>query len=63
VESQTYFQLSDFADQIAELHMDLQQLRNLWCQTGKGSFAGKWGSHVNYKGNMPDEEWEKDWKK
>jgi hypothetical protein len=43
--------------------MDLQQLRNLWCQTGKGSFAGKWGSHVNYKGNMPDEEWEKDWKK
>ena len=50
-------------DQIVELNMDKQQLRNLWCQKGKDYFAGKWGSKVNYKGNMPDEEWETDWKK
>ena len=47
-------------DQIAELQMDKRQLRNLWCQTGKDYFAGKWGSKVNYKGNMPDEELEND---
>ena len=49
--------------QIKELNMDIKQLRKLWCQTGKGYFAGKWGSKQNWKGNMSDDEWEHDWKK
>merc|ERR1712105_347826 len=32
-------------------------------QTGKGYFAGKWGSQINVKGNMSEKEWEDDWKK
>ena len=47
-------------EHLEELHKDKKQLRKLWCQTGKGYYAGKWGSKVNFKGNMPDEKWEED---
>ena len=53
--------LSD--EHIRELNMDIQHLRKLWCQTGKGYFAGKWGSKENWKGNMSDAEWNADWDK
>ena len=50
-------------EQIRELNMDILHLRKLWCQTGKGYFAGKWGSKQNWKGEMSDDEWNADWNK
>ena len=50
-------------EQVMELRRDKKQLRKIWCQSGKGYFAGKWGSKVNYKGDMLDKEWEEDWRK
>ena len=41
-------------EQVQELNMDKKQLRNLWCKTGEGYFAGKWDSKINVKGNMSD---------
>ena len=43
-------------EHLHELNMDKKQLRKLWCQTGKGYFAGKWGSQINVKGNMSEKE-------
>ena len=51
------------AEHIRELNMDIQHLRKLWCQTGKGYFAGKWGSKENWKGEMSEDEWNADWEK
>ena len=49
--------------QVEELHMDKGPLRRLWCETGKGYFAGKWESKVNIKGQISDKDWQDDWKK
>ena len=50
-------------EHIQELNKDVQHLRNLWCQTGKGYFAGKWGSKQNWKEGISDDDWERDWKR
>ena len=50
-------------EQIEELNMDKVPLRRLWCETGKGYFAGKWESKVNIKGQISDKDWQDDWKK
>ena len=65
LENQTFENISVIPhlshDLVQELKMDKKQLRKLWCKTGEGYFAGKWGSKINLKGNMSDKEWEADW--
>ena len=37
-------------EHVIELNMDIKHLRKLWCNTGRGYFAGKWGASKTGRG-------------
>ncbi len=50
-------------EQRQELSMEVLPMRRLWCETGKHLFSGDWGSRENWRGNMSEEDWLRDWRR